>query len=256
MAQRLLNKKALVTGAASGIGFATAALFVQEGAQVAACDVDAKGGLSLISHLGNNKVKFIAADVSNETSVKEMVSEAVNWLGNLDILVNNAGVGGVGDPKPLAELSAETWDRTINTNLKGTYLVSKFCLPHLVASGGGSIVNLVSTYSIVGGPQLGAYCASKGGILALTRNIAIDYAPHHVRVNAIAPGFVDTPMLRSDINKDANPQAVLEDILARIPQGDLMTAEQVGRVILFLASDDSAIMTGSLVVADGGYTAQ
>lgn len=256
MAQRLLGKKALVTGAASGIGFATAELFVQEGAQVAACDVDAKGGLSLVSRLGDDKVKFIGADVSNESSVKEMVSEAVSWLGNLDILVNNAGVGGVGDPKPLAELSADTWDRTINTNLKGTYLVSKFCLPHLVGSGGGSIVNLVSTYSIVGGPQLGAYCASKGGILALTRNIAIDYAAHHIRVNAIAPGFVDTPMLRTDINKDPNPQAVLEDILARIPQGELMTAEQVARVILFLVSDDSAIMTGSLVVADGGYTAR
>jgi dihydroanticapsin dehydrogenase len=256
MAQRLLHKKALVTGAASGIGFATVELFIQEGAQVAVCDIDLKGGISLVNHLDKGKVKFIKADVSNETSVKEMVSEAVNWLGNLDIVVNNAGVGGVGDPKPLAELSVETWDRTINTNLKGAYLVSKFCLPHLVASGSGSIVNVVSTYSIVGGPQLGAYCASKGGILALTRNIAIDYAPHHIRVNALAPGFVDTPMLRNDINKDPNPQAVLEDILARIPQGELMTAEQVARVILFLASEDSVIMTGSLVVADGGYTAR
>ena len=256
MAQRLLQKKALVTGAASGIGFATAELFVQEGAQVAVCDLDLKGGISLANHLEKGKAKFIEADVSDETSVKEMVSEAVNWLGKLDIVINNAGVGGVGDPKPLAELSIETWDRTINTNLKGAYLVTKFCLPHLVASGGGSIVNLVSTYSIVGGPQLGAYCASKGGILALTRNIAIDYAPNHIRANAIAPGFVDTPMLRNDINKDPNPKAVLDDILRRIPQGELMTAEQVARVILFLASEDSAIMTGSLVVADGGYTAR
>lgn len=256
MAQRLLQKKAIVTGAASGIGYATVELFVQEGAQIAACDLDSKGGISLANQFGKGIIKFIEADVSNESSVKEMVSEAMSWLGNLDIVVNNAGVGGVGDPKPLAELSIETWDRTINTNLKGTYLVSKYCLPHLAASGGGSIVNLVSTYSIVGGPQLGAYCASKGGILALTRNIAIDYARQHIRVNAIAPGFVDTPMLRNDINKDPNPQAVIDDILARIPQGELMTAEQVARVILFLASDDSAIMTGSLVVADGGYTAR
>lgn len=255
MAQRLLQKKAIVTGAASGIGYATVELFVQEGAQVAACDLDSKGGISLANQFGKGIIKFIEADVSNESSVKEMVSEAMSWLGNLDIVVNNAGVGGVGDPKPLAELSIETWDRTINTNLKGTYLVSKYCLPHL-ADSGGSIVNLVSTYSIVGGPQLGAYCASKGGILALTRNMALDYARQHIRVNAIAPGFVDTPMLRKDINKDPNPQAVIDDILARIPQGELMTAEQVARVILFLASDDSAIMTGSLVVADGGYTAR
>jgi len=117
-------------------------------------------------------------------------------------------------------------------------------------------VNLVSTYSMVGGPGLGAYCASKGGILALTRNMALDYAIHKVRANALAPGFVDTPMLRADINKDPDPDDVIADIISRIPQGELMTAEQVARVILFLASDDSQVMTGSLVVADGGYTAR
>jgi NAD(P)-dependent dehydrogenase (short-subunit alcohol dehydrogenase family) len=159
----------------------------------------------------------------------------------------------VGLPKPLAELSLETWDRTINTNLRGTFLMSKYCLPHMVP--GGSIVNLVSTYSIVGGAQLGAYCASKGGILALTRNMALDYAPKKIRVNAIAPGFVDTPMLRADVHKDPQPEAVYAEILRNIPQGELMAPEQVAKVILFLASSDSEIMTGSLVVADGGYTA-
>jgi NAD(P)-dependent dehydrogenase (short-subunit alcohol dehydrogenase family) len=120
---------------------------------------------------------------------------------------------------------------------------------------GGVFVNVVSTYSIVGGAQLGAYCASKGGILALTRNMAIDYARHRIRVNALAPGFVDTPMLRNDINKNPDPEATLEAILEKIPQGILMTAAQVANVILFLASEESTIMTGSLVVADGGYTA-
>lgn len=253
MTGRLLNKRAIVTGGANGIGRATVDLFVSEGAQVFFCDLDKIVGEAKADILGT-KVRFMETDVSDEISVQKMVKAAINWLGGLDILVNNAGVGGVGLPKPLADLNMETWDKTINTNLKGTFMVSKYCLPNF--SEGGSIINLVSTYSIVGGPQLGAYCASKGGILALTRNMALDYAPVKVRVNAIAPGFVDTPMLRSDINKDPSPEETYAEIIRNIPQGELMTAHQVAKVILFLASSDSEIMTGSLVIADGGYTAR
>jgi dihydroanticapsin dehydrogenase len=255
MPDRLEGKKVLVTGGASGIGKAVVELFVSEGARVAFCDLDVQNGQALAAQLGEACARFFTADVAEAAEVENMVGQATAWLGGLDALVNNAGVGGVGLPKPLEELSLETWNRTINTNLRGTYLVSKFALPHLKANG-GAVVNLVSTYSIVGGPQLGAYCASKGGILALTRNMALDYAPYRVRVNAIAPGFVDTPMLRNDIAKDPDPQKTLAGILANIPQAELMTALQVARVILFLCTDDSAIMTGSLVVADGGYTAR
>ena len=253
MTKRLENKRAIVTGGAKGIGRATVELFVLEGAKVYFCDKDSKAGESLAAELGE-KVRFQITDVSDEMSVAKSVSDAIGWLGGLDVLINDAGVGGVGLPKSLEDLSIETWDKTINTNLKGTFLVSKYCLPHM-AKKGGSIVNVVSTYSVVGGAKLGAYCASKGGILALTRNMAIDYASKKVRVNAIAPGFVDTDMLRDDINKDPNPEEIYADIIQRIPQGELMTAEQVAKVILFLASDDSVIMTGSLVIADGGYTA-
>jgi NAD(P)-dependent dehydrogenase (short-subunit alcohol dehydrogenase family) len=256
MGERLEAKRAIVTGAASGIGRATAVLFAAEGAKVVLCDCNGEAGRQAARKIGLEHVLFLDVDVTDEKSVQAMVRQAVKWLGGLDILVNNAGVGGVGLPKPLAELSLETWDQTINANLKGTYLVSKYCLPHMVSAGAGSIVNLVSTYSIVGGPGLGAYCASKGGILALTRNMAVDYASSNVRVNAIAPGFVDTPMLRDDIQKDPDPEAALADIVARIPQGVLETSEEVAKVILFLASDDSRILTGSLVVADGGYTAR
>ncbi len=255
MANRLKGKRTLITGGASGIGRACVELFVEEGARVVLWDVDEAEGLKLAKKLGEGAVRFMSVDVSEETQVSGAAKEAVEWLGGLDALVNNAGVGGVGLPKALENLSLETWDRTIDTNLRGTFLVSKSCLPDLVRTGGGSVVNLVSTYAVVGGPQLGAYCASKGGILALTRNIAIDYAKKGVRANAVAPGFVDTPMLRADIAKDPNPSASLEAILEHIPQGQLMSPEQVARVILFLVSDDSAIMTGSLVVADGGYTA-
>jgi NAD(P)-dependent dehydrogenase (short-subunit alcohol dehydrogenase family) len=256
MSERLAGKRALVTGAASGIGRATAKLFALEGARVVLCDISQEPGERAAREIGQGRARFLEVNVAEERSVQAMVTRAVEWLGGLDILINNAGVGGVGPPKPLAELSLETWDTTIDTNLKGTFLVSKFCLPHLLASGGGAIVNLVSTYSLVGGPGLAAYCASKGGILALTRNMAIDYAAHKIRANALAPGFVDTPMLRTDVNKDPDPHGVVADIVSRIPQGELMTAEQVARVILFLASEDSQVMTGSLVVADGGYTAR
>jgi dihydroanticapsin dehydrogenase len=255
MSYQLEGKKALVTGGASGIGKAVVELFVRVGARVAFCDVDTKNGQALAARLGEACTRFFPADVANMSDVENMVQHATGWLGGLDVLVNNAGVGGIGLPSLLEDLSPETWDRTINTNLRGTYQVSKFALPHMKARG-GAVVNVVSTYSIVGGPQLGAYCASKGGILALSRNMALDYAPHRVRVNAIAPGFVDTPMLRNDIAKDPDPGKTLASILERLPQAELMTPEQVAKVILFLCSDDSAIMTGSLVVADGGYTAR
>ncbi len=254
MCSRLENKRAIITGSASGIGKAAAELFIHEGAKVVLCDIDQENGKEVAGQLGEQFARYIYVDIARKTSVRSMVLEAVEWLGGLEIVINNAGVGGVDLPKSLADLSDETWDRTINTNLRGTYLVSKFCLPHMQLLG-GAIVNVVSTYSIVGGRQLGAYCASKGGILALTRNMAIDYANDHIRVNALAPGFVDTPMLRADIRKDPDPKSTMESILSKIPQAELMTAEQVAKVILFLASDDSAIMTGSLVVADGGYTA-
>ena len=256
MTETLKDKRAVITGAASGIGLASAALFAEEGARVALIDSDLENLQHAADKVGSGHAAHFVCDVSEPALVTDAISKAVGWLGGLDLLVNSAGVGGVGPPKRLAELSLETWDKTINTNLKGTFLVTRTCLPHLVSAGGGAIVNLVSTYAVVGGPELGAYSASKGGVLALTRTIALDYASMGVRVNALAPGFVDTPMLRRDIAKDPDPDQALADVLARIPQGELMSAEEVARVVLFLASDDAKIMTGSLLVADGGYTAR
>jgi NAD(P)-dependent dehydrogenase (short-subunit alcohol dehydrogenase family) len=256
MTGRLQGKRTLVTGGASGIGRASVELFVAEGARVVLADINRQAGEAVARGIGSTRALFIEVDISEEKSVDAMVGQATEWLGGLDILVNNAGVGGVGRPGPLADLTVGTWDKTIATNLKGPFLVSKLCLPHMVAGGGGSIVNLVSTYSVVGGPGFGAYCASKGGLLALTRSMAIDYAAHKIRVNALAPGFVDTPLLREDIAKEPSPDAALAGIIARIPQGELMTAEQVAKVVLFLSSDDSGIMTGALLIADGGFTAR
>lgn len=250
---RVAGKRALVTGAASGIGRASAQLLVEEGARVVGADVN---GAALKEALAGLEGRAMAstADISSKNDVERLVTEAVRWLGGLDILVNSAGVSGVGDPKRLAELSDESWQKTIGVNLTGTFLVCRAALPHLAATG-GAIVNLASTYAVFAGPKLGAYSASKAGIVQLTKNVAVDYAAQGVRANALAPGWVDTPMLRDDIAGECDPEGALRSIVARIPQGELMTAEQVARVVLFLASDDAQIVTGSLLIADGGYTA-
>ncbi len=251
---RLAGKRAVVTGAASGIGLATLRLFVEEGARVAAADLN-DGALQRAIAPLNGRATGLSFDVSSKDAVEGVIAASVNWLGGLDIVVNCAGVGGVGNPARLAEMPDETWQKTLETNLVGTFLVTRACIPHLLAAGGGAIVNLASTYAIVAGPQLAAYAASKGGIVQLTKTVAVDYARDGIRANALAPGFVDTPMLRADIAKEADSDAALSSILARIPQNELMSAEQVARVILFLASDDARVITGSLVIADGGYTA-
>jgi NAD(P)-dependent dehydrogenase (short-subunit alcohol dehydrogenase family) len=252
---RFAGKRALVTGGGSGIGRATALALAAEGARVAVADRTAEAAAETTAAAPEGSALALGGDVADAAGVDTMLADAVAWLGGLDMLVNSAGVGGVGDPAPLAELPLEAWRTTIETNLTGTFLVMRAALPHLVASGGGAIVNLASTYAWVAGPKLGAYSASKGGIVQLTRNVAVDYASAGIRANAIAPGFVDTPMLRADIAKEDDPAAAIEAIIEHIPQRTLMTAEQVARVILFLLSDDAAVVTGTLLFADGGYTA-
>jgi NAD(P)-dependent dehydrogenase (short-subunit alcohol dehydrogenase family) len=250
----LQGRRCLVTGAGSGIGRATAKLLAERGARVAVADLHADTAAEVADRLGADGARAFGADVSDEAQVDALVRDAVAWLGGLDVLVNSAGVGGI-NPAPLADLDVATWRRTIDTNLTGTYLVSRQAAPHLVAAGRASVVNLASTYALVAGPNLAAYGASKAGIVQLTRTMAVEYAAAGIRVNAIAPGFVDTPMLRADIAKEADPEQALADVLARIPQNSLMSAEQVARVIGFLASDEAEIITGSLLVADGGFTA-
>jgi NAD(P)-dependent dehydrogenase (short-subunit alcohol dehydrogenase family) len=247
-------KRCLVTGAASGIGRATCELLVERGARVAVVDLQADAAAEVAGHLAPDAARAFGADVSDEGQVSALVQDATGWLGGLDVLINCAGVGGI-KPAPLGELDLATWRRTIDTNLTGTYLVSRHATAHLVAAGHASVVNLASTYALVAGPNLAAYAASKAGIVQLTRTMAVEYAAAGVRANAIAPGFVDTPMLRGDIAKEPDPAAALADVLRRIPQGTLMTPQQVARVIAFLASDDAEIITGTLLVADGGFTA-
>lgn len=251
---KLAGKGALVTGGAMGIGKAVVARFLQEGAQVAFSDVDVRAGQRCAEELrARGQVRFIPGDVSIDADARRMVDAAVAELGRLDILVNNAGV-------TLAATVTETdeagWDRVLDVNLKGVYLCSKYTIPHLIRAGGGSIINLGSIAGFVGLNANAAYNASKGGVVLLTRNMALDYAEQHIRVNAVCPAMIMTPMLESFIALQPDPGAYVRRVEQSTPLGRIGTADDVAAAVLFLASEESSYITGSALMVDGGYTAR
>ncbi len=250
---RLDGKIAIVTGGGSGIGRQAALLFAAEGASVAVADIDAAGAGSVaeeISAAGGNAFA-IAVDVADESSTREMVAQAVATFGGLHVLFNCAGIfpsddGGVLDTPPA------TWDRVMAVNAKGTWLCCREALPAMLASGGGSIVNVASFVALVGAATAQvAYTASKGAVLAFTREMAVEYARRGIRANAICPGPIATPLLAELLADPAQRQRRL----VHIPFGRLGEAAEIARAALYLASDDSSFVTGSALVADGGITA-
>ena len=255
---RLRDKIALVTGGGSGIGRATSALFAREGAGVVVADLNEADALETVEQIGaaGGKARAVTGDVSVSQQAQAMVRAAVDWSGRLDVLVNSAGL----TPRNALPEDASpeaVWDRVIDVNLKGTYLVSWFALPEMERSGGGSIVNLSSIMGLVGYPTgLGSgfnpYPPSKGGVLQFTRNLAIDAAAKNVRVNCICPGFVETNLTRS-LTDDPDVRRRIEE---RHPMGRLGQPEEIAQAALFLASDESSFVTGAPLIADGGYTAQ
>lgn len=255
MAGRMEGKVAIVTGGASGIGEAACRLFVAEGAAgVVIADINDSAGASLAAELaaGAGKVVFEHLDVSRESDWSRVVGDIRGRFGRLDVLVNNAGRGGPLS-RPKVELTTEEgWDVTFATNAKGAFLGIKHAIPLMRAGGGGSIVNIASVYSIIGEEYATAYAASKGAVRTLSRTAAIQYAPEGIRVNAVFPGFVETPMTR-DLH--AQP-GVREKRTAMTPLGRLAQPLDIARAILFLASDESAYMTGSELVVDGGVSAR
>ncbi|MCB0975757.1 MAG: SDR family oxidoreductase [Actinobacteria bacterium] len=251
--RRLSGKRAFITGVSSGIGLACAQRFLAEGAVVGGFDIqplpsgddaDPRGDLSDDVgpvHLG---------DVRDETDVKDAVALFVEQHGGIDVLVNAAGVSTFG---AVHELSTDEWDRVVDINLKGTYLVCKHVTGHMVAAGSGSIINLASVEGIVGFASQAAYNASKGGVVLLTRNMACDYGPAGVRVNCICPGLVETPMtapLSEDWLKPIHDQFVKQHLLGRAAQ-----ASEIASAAFFLASDDASFVHGHSLVVDGGLTA-
>lgn len=249
---RLAGKGALVTGGAMGIGKAVVARFLQDGARVAFADVDVQAGQRCAEELrARGRVLFIPGDVSVDADARRMVDAAVAEFGHLDILVNNAGV-------TLAATVTETeeadWDRVLDVNLKGIYLCSKHAIPHMVRSGGGSIINLGSIAGFVGLSANAAYNASKGGVILLTKNTALDYADKNIRVNAVCPAMIMTPMLESFIKLQPDPKAYVRSVEQSTPLGRMGTVEEVAAVVAFLVSDESSYITGSSLMVDGGYT--
>jgi len=251
---RLKDKVALITGGTSGIGEATAFLFAKEGAKVAITGRDEKRGHAVTGKILSSSCKaiFIRTDVRKSGECRRAVEETVSTFGRLDILFNNAGVF---YPHTILDCSEEEWDLQIDINLKGTFLMSKFALPHLIQQGSGVIINNSSGWGLVGGDRAVAYCASKGGVVLLTKAMAIDHGPQGIRVNCICPGDVDTPMLPEDARMRGLNWNEYLAACANRPLGRIGTADEIAKAVLFLASDDSSFMTGAALVVDGGGTA-
>lgn len=248
---KLQDKVALITGAGAGIGEATAKLFVAEGAKVIVADRNIEQALAVAQALGSQAFA-VQADVSDAAQVKAMVEKAVAHFGGIDILVNNAGFGTLGT---VVTVDEQTWDEVINVNLKGVFLCSKYAIPEIIRRGGGAVVNLASTISVVGIKDRAAYVAAKGGVAALTRAMALDHALDGVRVNSVAPGVIASSYYDKIFETVPDPVAFKKGLEARSPLNKMGEPIDIANVILFLASQDSSFATGAMFTVDGGYTA-
>lgn len=251
---KLKDKVAIITGGTSGIGEATALLFAREGAHVAITGRSRERGAAVVARIkaGSGEAFFVRADVSSSSDCQRAVDETVQTFGRIDILFNNAGVF---YPQTALECSEREWDEQIDTNLKGTFLMSKYALPAMIARKNGVIVNNASGWGIVGGDHAVAYCASKGGVVLMTKAMAIDHGAEGIRVNCVCPGDVETPMLPADAKMRG---LKWEDYIAGCairPLGRVGTVDEIAKAVLFLASDDSSFMTGAALVVDGGGSA-
>lgn len=248
---RLDGKVALITGAASGMGRVACERFAAEGARVGALDVAEPSETVEAVRAAGGEAVAVTADVSDEASVADGVAAVVDALGGVDVLYNNAGIS-PGDDGDTTGTTVETWDRTLAVNVKGSWLCVRAALPHLRASGHGSVINVASFVAFMGAatPQI-AYTTSKGAVMAMTREMAVCEARRGVRVNALCPGPVLTPLLEKFLSDDAKKQRRL----VHIPMGRFGRAEEMVNGALFLASDESSFMTGQALVVDGGITA-
>jgi len=250
---RLEGKIALITGGGSGIGKESALLFAKEGAKVVVADIQDKAGEETVSEIkkSGGVSSFVHSDVSKANDVKKMIDFTEKTYGGLNILFNNAGIFHENDGSVL-ETTEDIWDLVMKVNLKGVFLGCKYGIPAIIRSGGGSVINTASFVALVGAAtsQI-AYTASKGGVLAFTREIAVEFARKNIRVNAICPGPVETPLLQELLSDPKRRQRRL----VHIPNGRFANAREIGQAALFLASDESSYVNGSIFTVDGGITA-
>jgi len=251
---RLAERVALITGATSGIGRATAVLFAREGARLALTGRNDERGRQVVEEIcaAGGQATYLHSDVCSEPDCRHAVDHAVAQYGRLDVLFNNAGVF---FPHTAVECTEQEWDAQVDTSLKGAFLMSKYALPHMIRQGRGSIIHNSSGWGIVGGDRAVAYCAAKGGLVLMAKAMAIDHGRQGIRVNCICPGDVDTPMLPEDARLRGMDWKKYLEGCANRPLGRIGTADEIARAVLFLASDESSFMTGAALVVDGGGSA-
>jgi NAD(P)-dependent dehydrogenase (short-subunit alcohol dehydrogenase family) len=251
---KLDGKVALITGGNSGIGRATAALLAKEGAAVVLTGRNQERGEEVARGIKEDggEALFIRSDVRLPEDCRQAVEQTLERFGRIDVLFNNAGVY---YPRTTTECTEEEWDETIDSSLKGAFLMSKYALPSMIERGSGSIIHNSSGWGILGGAQAAAYCAAKGGLVVMAKAMAIDHGPHGIRVNCVCPGDTETPMLTDDAEMRGLSWQDYEAGASDRPLGRIGTPEEIARAVLFLASDDSSFVTGEALVVDGGGVA-
>ena len=252
---RLDGKIAVITGGASGMGEATSKLFCSEGAKVVVADLQEEKGRKVVEAItqSGGQATYVQADVSSGEDVQGMVREAVDRWGGLDIIFNNAGIGF--SEGRVGESAEDDWDRVIAVDLKGVYLGMRHAIPHLLARGGGSIISTASIAGLLGFPNLGAYSAAKGGVIQLTKVVAVEYAAQGIRANCICPGGIATPLVLDNprMATGVTPEQMLEGLKMAQPIPRAGMPLDIANAALWLASDESSFVTGQAIVVDGGY---